>query len=373
MANDDSTGKRKFVEVKARSKLLIALFVLGLCGGIVLAEQLYVKRFRSQQRVTQSSTAAASSLKHDRAKAETDQESSDFSTPAQNDLEVLLRKIAPKKEILLAVANKNILWGGMLETFTDGFKYSGVKNHLILALDEETKKWCDEHSINTYFLSLEVHKAQAGTGDNHAVSAMKFGIIKRFVDLGWAVLLSDVDIAILQNPFEHLYRDSDVEGMTDGFDERTAYGSIEGFEDPSMGWARYAQYYKHFNLNSGLFYVKANERTLDLMHRLDTRLSQQKYWDQTAWNEEIFFLSHGSHKSPQVTVRVMDIDQFMNSKRLFKDIRKRPKAQRPPKPIMVHVNYHPDKHERMRAVFKYYKDGDEHALDSFPGGSEPGS
>ena len=89
------------------------------------------------------------------------------------------------------------------------------------------------------------------SGDNHAVSAMKFGIIKKFIDLGWAVLLSDVDIAILQNPFEHLYRDSDVEGMTDGYDEQTAYGAIDGIDDPSMGWARYAQFYKHFNLNSG--------------------------------------------------------------------------------------------------------------------------
>ena len=40
-----------------------------------------------------------------------------------------------------------------------------------------------------------------------------------------------------------------------------------------------------------------------------------------------------------VSVRVMDIDQFMNSKRLFKDIRKRSKAQRPPLPVMVHINY----------------------------------
>lgn len=25
--------------------------------------------------------------------------------------------------------------------------------------------------------------------------------------------------------------------------------AVEGFDDPSMGWARYAQYFKHFNLN----------------------------------------------------------------------------------------------------------------------------
>ena len=29
--------------------------------------------------------------------------------------------------------------------------------------------------------------------------------------------------------------------MTDGFDRPTAYGHIDGIDDPSMGWARYAQ------------------------------------------------------------------------------------------------------------------------------------
>jgi hypothetical protein len=32
-------------------------------------------------------------------------------------------------------------------------------------------------------------------------------------------------ITMLQNPFDFLYRDSDVEGMTDGFDDATAYGT----------------------------------------------------------------------------------------------------------------------------------------------------
>lgn len=45
---------------------------------------------------------------------------------------------------------------------------------------------------------------------------------------------SDVDIATLQNPFDHLYRDSDVEGMTDGFDPLTAYGEIYGIDDATM-------------------------------------------------------------------------------------------------------------------------------------------
>jgi hypothetical protein len=29
-----------------------------------------------------------------------------------------------------------------------------------------------------------------------------------------------------------------VEGQSDGFDTPGAYGAIDGFDDPSMGWAR---------------------------------------------------------------------------------------------------------------------------------------
>ncbi len=35
---------------------------------------------------------------------------------------------------------------------------------------------------------------------------------------------------------------------------------------------------------------------------------------QSVYNEEMFFLSHGSYSSAQVTVRAMDIMVFMNSK-----------------------------------------------------------
>jgi hypothetical protein len=37
------------------------------------------------------------------------------------------------------------------------------------------------------------------------------------------------------------------------------------------------------------------------------------------------------------------------------------------------ADYHPNKHERMKAVFKYYLQKDLTALAGFPGGSEPGS
>ena len=74
------------------------------------------------------------------------------------------------------------------------------------------------------FWVVQIPKAQAGNGDNHAVSAMKFRVLRKFLRLGYSVFLSDVDIVVLQNPFKFLTRDSDIEGMTDGFDNNTAYG-----------------------------------------------------------------------------------------------------------------------------------------------------
>ena len=61
-------------------------------------------------------------------------------------------------------------------------------------------------------------------GSNHAVSGLKFKILQRFLKLGYAVLLSDVDIIVLRDPFDHLFKDSDVESMSDGWNNQTAYG-----------------------------------------------------------------------------------------------------------------------------------------------------
>ena len=71
---------------------------------------------------------------------------------------------------------------------------------------------------------------------------------------------------------------------------------------------------RHLNLNSGLFYIQANERTVSLMNRIAARLAREKAWDQSVFNEEIFFLSHDGYVSPNISVRVMNIFKFLNSK-----------------------------------------------------------
>ena len=44
----------------------------------------------------------------------------------------------------------------------------------------------------------QIDASQKGTGDNHAISALKFKVLQEFLELNWHVLLSDVDIITLQ-------------------------------------------------------------------------------------------------------------------------------------------------------------------------------
>ena len=41
----------------------------------------------------------------------------------------------------------------------------------------------------------------------------------------YQVLLTDTDVVYLQNPFGALYRDADIESMSDGWDAHTLHGA----------------------------------------------------------------------------------------------------------------------------------------------------
>ena len=68
---------------------------------------------------------------------------------------------------------------------------------------------------------------------------------------------------------------------------------------------------EHLNMNSGLFWLKASVCTIGLMERIAARLAREEAWDQSVYNQEIFFLSHDNYESPHVSVRVMNIYRWV--------------------------------------------------------------
>lgn len=281
----------------------------------------------------------------------------------------VLARVAINKELIVGISNINIQ--DMLETWFTSLKRLGVKNFLVVALDEATRIFCENHGVPVYRQEARIAATQQGTGDNHAISSSKFHLIRDFLVLGYSVFLSDIDILFLQNPFEggHLHRDVDVEGMTDGFTNDTAYGWDNKWDDPSMGLMRETHTMRIFVFNSGLFYIRPTKASLELLDRVADRLAKEKAWDQAVYNEEMFFPSQPSRNGLNIANRVLDYYDFMNSKTLFKEVRKSDKFKNH-MPVSIHVNYHPDKYPRMLACVERYVNGKLNALDRFPDGSQ---
>ena len=63
---------------------------------------------------------------------------------------------------------------------------------------------------------------QAGAG---RLAGARFQVLGEILRLGYAVLLTDMDVVTVQSPFPHLHRDSDLEAASDGFTNATAYGA----------------------------------------------------------------------------------------------------------------------------------------------------
>jgi hypothetical protein len=280
----------------------------------------------------------------------------------------ILEKVAVKQEIIVALANSNVK--EMLQVWFANIKRVGISNYLVVALDDEISKFCESNQVPFYKRDPDDGIDTIGKqGGNHAVSGLKFRILREFLQLGYSVLLSDVDIVYLQNPFDHLYRDSDVESMSDGHNNMTAYGYNDVFDEPAMGWARYAHTMRIWVYNSGFFYIRPTIPSIELLDRVATRLSKENAWDQAVFNEELYFPSHPGYDGLHAARRTMDIYLFMNSKILFKTVRNDANLSKL-KPVIIHVNYHPDKLPRMKAIVEYYVNGKQDALKPFPDGSD---
>lgn len=186
--------------------------------------------------------------------------------------------------------------------------------------------------------------------------------------VGCSVLLSDVDIIYMADPFRYLYRDTDVEGMSDGWDDRTGYGDPDyTTPDMQLGWLGDHGSVRIFARNSGLFYLQATHEALALMERMAQRMASESVWDQSAYNQELFRPSSPVHAGVGTTMRVMRLECFLNTKILFRYLRPH-EAFHKHRPISAHVNYHPEKEMRMHDISRLYHEGVSDALERWNSG-----
>jgi hypothetical protein len=105
----------------------------------------------------------------------------------------------------------------------------------------------------------------------------KWDAIARLVELGVHVLSADVDAVLASPPFELASNDSDIEALSEAWDDEAARGFIHGSDDPSMGWGRYAESMRVAFLSPSLVYLLPTRNALALA-RLLAALARAAKW-----------------------------------------------------------------------------------------------
>jgi hypothetical protein len=154
---------------------------------------------------------------------------------------ILKTRSKDRGEVMLGLANgvmicqnKKICWwegGNILESFLDvTWRRLGVRNLILAVLDDETEAYMAKHwpDVHTFRSDLKIPDAQEGTHPANKVSTLKYDLLRQFMATGTGVLITDLDLVYVSNPFDHLHRDADIEGQTDGFTRQWRAGSLGG-------------------------------------------------------------------------------------------------------------------------------------------------
>ena len=113
---------------------------------------------------------------------------SDYDVALKEALEKLPQGDNGRKEVLIAVSNKALIDSngtyGMLATWIEQVKLSGVKNAMVVCLDDEIVSSMQSIGF-PYWKFTPKMKNRDQNLDNHGISGLKYMILKEFLVLGY--------------------------------------------------------------------------------------------------------------------------------------------------------------------------------------------
>lgn len=121
---EDSTGKSKPVDARSRSAVLSAVFILGVCLGVIASERLYLNTQDRVSRIEPVASVRSRKLEMAVAVDPAVHRPADAIVPSlggapQNELEALLRELAPGGEVMIVISNITPLTEGTLRMWLE--------------------------------------------------------------------------------------------------------------------------------------------------------------------------------------------------------------------------------------------------------------
>lgn len=71
-------------------------------------------------------------------------------------LKNILKRVAPDGNVLIAISNFNLAMEGSLLVWLDCVQRVGIKNWLLVAIDESLKEFCESNDLNYYYRPTSV-------------------------------------------------------------------------------------------------------------------------------------------------------------------------------------------------------------------------
>ena len=122
---------------------------------------------------------------------------------------------------------------------------------------------------------------------------LKWQLLSRLLSGGFGVLFSTPETVLISDPFAALFRDSDIEAMSSGWDDGSATGYNHVLDDPSMGFTRFCHGSRIVGYEPGLFFAMA---TAQVRARGSGRTC--RWWDRQAVAHSARRASVGSVDGP---------------------------------------------------------------------------
>jgi len=246
--------------------------------------------------------------------------------------------------VIVAIGDHRMMCQGCPgDTFLKGLSdHDMLSSTVVFVLDKQAYIFCASHAdVKCILYHVEASEMQKGRHLREIVSAAKFLFVRSVLQCGPDVLLLDLDLSIMGNPFKYIPLDADVVGMSDGVDWDDIYGAIAQTPDAKQHSKSFGKYpfpvweSRRSLINSGTFFMKSNERTIAAMLSVDQHCKSANIWDQAAFNH--IFLPKGSQYGHGLSLRIANPFIFSNS--FFFDTRLKNNPKLTFKPVLVHANY----------------------------------
>ncbi|KAA6425748.1 MAG: glycosyltransferase family 77 [Trebouxia sp. A1-2] len=185
----------------------------------------------------------------------------------------LILKVASEGTVMVTWANFHYL--DFTLNWVQHVQAANISAYLVGAMDDELLQALLERGINCFGMQsgLSIDDFGWGSKQFHKMGREKIGLVLTFTNMGFDVVVSDVDTVWLQDPLPYLanYPEADVLVSSDSLHATTTDGALEMY--PGAGVANIG--IMLFRSSAMMFAQEWNEALL----------ANDDYWDQNAFND----------------------------------------------------------------------------------------